>query len=121
MKRIQELKEKVSELDRLLDLGYPRYRFDKETSEEISQKITVLKDSASQLSNQLRKQYANGELSKFEMAFIEPAISDAYMKGIDKIRRGAKPSQVVHGYIAETLSTLEYWIGVIEECQSKDL
>ncbi|WP_338804500.1 hypothetical protein WDV76_03440 [Xenorhabdus griffiniae] len=121
MKRVQELKEKISELDRLLDSGYPRYRFDKETSEEISQKITALKDSASQLSNQLKRQYANGELSKFEMAFIEPAITDSYMKGIDKIRRGAKPSQTVHDHIVETLSTLEYWIGSIEEYKSKDL
>ncbi|MDC9603506.1 hypothetical protein [Xenorhabdus griffiniae] len=121
MNRVQELKEKVSELNELLDSGYPRYRFDKETSEEISQKITALKDSASQLSNQLRKQYANGELSKFEIAFIEPAITDAYMKGVDKIRRGAKPSQTIHNHIVDTLSTLEYWIGSIEEYQSKDL
>ncbi|CCW29658.1 MULTISPECIES: hypothetical protein [Morganellaceae] len=121
MNRVQELKEKVSELNQLLDSGYPRYRFDKETSEEISQKITLLKELASQLSNQLRKQYSNGELSRFEMAFIEPAISEAYMKGIAKIRRGAKPNQTVHGHIVETLFTLEHWIGGIEEYKSKDL
>ncbi len=42
------------------------------------------------------------------MAFIEPAISDSYMKGIDKIRRGAKPSQSVYDNLQETLSTLDY-------------
>ncbi|MEY0231292.1 hypothetical protein AB7200_06310 [Providencia alcalifaciens] len=119
MKRVLAFKEKVIELEQLLNTGYPRYRFDRDTSMEISQKITELKDFASQLTKQLKKQYASGELTEFEIAFIEPAISDSYMKGIDKIRRGAKPSQSVYDNLQETLSTLDYWILHIEDYQNK--
>lgn len=121
MKRVQDLKEKVSELDQQLNTGYPRYRFDKETSSEISQKLTKLKDSTLQLSNQLKRQSAKGELSDFEKAFIEPAIHESYMNAIDKIRRGAKPSAQVHDYLLETLNTLGYWICSIEEYKCKKL
>ena len=119
MKRVLAFKESVSELEQLLNSGYPRYRFDRDTNIEISQKITALKDSVYLLTKQLKKQYASGELTKFEMVFIEPAISDSYMKGIDKIRRGAKPSQGVYDNLQETLSTLDYWILHIEDYQNK--
>ncbi len=39
MKRVLAFKEKVIELEQLLNTGYPRYRFDRDTSMEISQKL----------------------------------------------------------------------------------
>ena len=52
---------------------------------------------------------------------VKPAVDDIYLTSIAKINRGAKPTQEIYNYIADTESTLEYWLGQIESLQSKEM
>ncbi|HAF2131295.1 TPA: hypothetical protein G9F27_005661, partial [Salmonella enterica] len=108
---LNEIERMVDDVEKDLDRMYPRYKTDK----DISDKVTALKEYTQAAKKEVQERLKRGELNDFEKAFIEPAIFDAYMKGIDKIRKGAKPSQQLANHIFETKSTISYWKCAIED------
>lgn len=117
MERLIELKRRVDDIEADLNAMYPHFKSDK----NISDKVTALKEYALAIKTEIQGQLKRDELTEFERHFIEPAIYDAYMKGIDKIRKGAKPSINLTHLIGETESTISYWVCEIEEYQKKEM
>ncbi|EBG1717839.1 hypothetical protein DYJ26_26390 [Salmonella enterica] len=117
MKRLYEIERMVDDIEKDLDRMYPHYKTDK----DISDKVTALKEYAQAANKEIQEQLRRGELNDFEKAFIEPAIFETYMKAIDKIRKGAKPSQQLANHIFETKSTISYWMHLIKDHNEKDL
>ncbi|MFN3071936.1 hypothetical protein [Serratia sp. JSRIV004] len=117
MERLLEIKRRVDDISEDLNVMYPRYKADK----AISDKVTELKEYAQSALKEIQGQLKRGELTPFEKHFVEPAIYGAYMKGIDKIRKGAKPSARLTDLIYETDSTIGYWICEIEAFQKKEV
>ncbi|WP_302796447.1 hypothetical protein [Hafnia paralvei] len=116
MNRLIELKRRVDDIASDLNNMYPCFKADK----AISCKVTELKEYAQLALKEIQGQIKRGELTSFERNFIEPAIYDSYMKGIDKIRKGAKPSEQLNNLIGETESTISYWMCEIDEFQKKN-
>jgi hypothetical protein len=117
MDRLLEIKRRVDDISENLNVMYPRFKADK----TISNKVTELKEYAQSALKEIQGQLKRGELTEFESSFLEPAIYDSYMKGIDKIRKGAKPSSELSDLIFETDSTIGYWLCAIEEHNNKVL
>lgn len=121
MENILVIKSKLDEITTLFESGGDNLRFDKATSQEISRKLTELKDFTSELQKSLEKQSKQGKLTHTEETMIKPAVDDIYLTSIAKINRGAKPTQEIYNHIADTESTLEYWLGQFESLQSKEM
>lgn len=117
MKRLIEIKCRVDDISEDLNNMYPRFKADK----TISDKVTALKEYAHSALKDIQGQLKRGELTDFQSKFIEPAIYDSYMKGIDKIRKGAKSSDRLNDLICETDSTIGYWMCAIREYQNKGM
>ncbi|HEI6902013.1 hypothetical protein ACS8CT_14605 [Yersinia enterocolitica] len=117
MNRLLEIKRRVDDISENLNVMYPRFKTDK----AISNKVTELKEYAQSALKEIQGQLKRGELTEFEENFLEPAIYDSYMKGIDKIRKGAKPSPELSDLIFETDSTISYWLCAIEKYNNKVL
>ncbi|EPJ9454255.1 TPA: hypothetical protein ACXE8V_005233 [Pluralibacter gergoviae] len=116
MKRLIEIRNRLEAIEQALNEQYPRFRKDP----ELTQQITDLKDHVQAERKKIQKERAQGRLSEFECAFIEPAINDVYLSALDKIRRGSNPSASVNGYICETSFTMNHWLHVIEAHQKKN-
>lgn len=116
MERLIEIKRRVDDIAADLNDMYPRFKADR----TISDKVTALKDYAQSALKEIQGQLKRGELTDFEQRFIEPAIYDSYMKGIDKIRKGAKPSDRLNDFICETDSTITYWLCEINAYKNKE-
>lgn len=117
MERLLEIKRRVDDISEDLNVMYPRYKADA----AISDKVTELKEYAQAALKEIQGQLKRGELTAFERQFVEPAIYDSYMKAIDKIRKGARPSERLNNLICETEGTISYWIYEIEEFQKKEM
>lgn len=121
MNNILIIKSKLDEITALFESGGDHLRFDKATSQEISRKLTELKDFTSELQKSLEKQSKQGKLTDTEETMVKPAVDDIYLTSIAKINRGAKPTREIYNHIADTESTLEYWLGQLESLQSKEM
>ncbi|MGG2141607.1 hypothetical protein [Symbiopectobacterium sp. RP] len=117
MKRLMEIKRRVDDIAEDLNKMYPRYRQDK----AISDKVSGLKEYAQSALKEIQGQLKRGELTDFERGFVEPAIYNAYMKGITKIRKGSRPSQELCDFIFETDNTIGYWLCEIEAFKNKEI
>lgn len=114
MQRLVEIKKRLELIEEALNEQYPNYK----SGSEITAQITELKGHVQDARKIIQKKKSQGELSDFEIAFIEPAINDVYLTSIDKIRRGAKPSPSVSEHIYDTSVTLDYWLGEIGRFKS---
>lgn len=117
MERLLEIKRRVDDIAEDLNNMYPRFKADK----AISEKVTALKEYAQSALRDIQNQLKQGELTDFERRFIEPAIYDSYMKGINKIRKEAKPSERLNDLIFETDSSIGFWLCEIEEFKKKKM
>lgn len=114
MQRLMEIKNRLEVIEEALNEQHPRFKADP----EITGQITDLKDYVQEERKRIQKQKIRGELSEFELTFIEPAINDVCLSSLDRIRRGSKPSSSVNGYICDTSMTLSYWLSQIKEHES---
>ncbi|ETO44879.1 hypothetical protein [Morganella sp. EGD-HP17] len=121
MNNILIIKSKLDEITTLFESGGDNLRFDKATSQEISRKLTELKDFTSELQKSLEKQSKQGKLTHAEETMLKPAVDDIYSTSIAKINRGAKPTQEIYNHIADTEITLEHWLGEFGTSKSKDV
>lgn len=115
MQRLEEIQTRINWLEQELDKQHPRFRADK----NISNKITELKEYALAERKKYHRELKEGRLTDFEKRFIGPAIDDVYMKAIDKMRKGAKPSVELCDHVSETASTLSWWLCEIEHALSE--
>ncbi|HGH4676870.1 TPA: hypothetical protein ACJIWR_001529 [Enterobacter bugandensis] len=116
MNQLIEIKNRLEVIEQALNEQYPRFKADP----DITGKITDLKDYVQEERKRIQKQKARGELSEFELTFIEPAINDVYMTSLDKIRRGSKPSPGVSDNIYDTSSTLNHWLHAINAFETNN-
>lgn len=117
MDHLSEIQRRVNEITARLNAMYPHFKADS----EISGLVIELKEYAQAALKEVQGQLRRGELTDFEQHFIEPALSDAYMKGISKMRKGMTPGEKLNDLICETDSTISYWISEIKAAEKKVL
>lgn len=113
MQRLLDIKTRLDALDKALGEQYEKHGKYKSDA-AISHLVTDLKDHTESARKTIQGQLKRGELTDFEAQFIEPAINDVYLEAIDKMTRGAKPSEELNQKVYDTSFTLMHWISQVE-------
>lgn len=109
MERINDIKKRAEELDGLLSSNHYSYQFNKETSDNIINKLRELKDIANKYSSLLDKKARKETLSEMEELFIWAAMDDI-IEPIMRINTNENPNAATHYHIADALDKMGYFL-----------
>lgn len=109
MERINEIIKRTYELDDLLSANDYSYQFDKETNDDIINKLRELKDIVKEYSSLLDKKARDETLSEMEELFIWTAM-EAIIEPIMRINTNESPNAVTHYHLADAMDEMGYFL-----------
>lgn len=111
MHRLKEIKKR---LDKII-VAVESNSMLSNSEQEVKGHIRGLKDYVETEHKKLLKQ---SRLTEFEENFVKPAIKEVRLQALDKIRRGARCEERVKNHLADTQTTIDWWLAEIESSDS---